>query len=130
MITLEDMRAQIIDIARHYSVTPNFDVHVARECGASYNNGHPSFNTMKIKSLLTYAIALHELGHCVTFNRAGYLYHLQAPGIRRLNAEALAWRWAQDNALVWERSMQLTYRYSARFYLRAANKWVQTGFMM
>ena len=55
----------------------------------------------RIRSPITYAGALHEIGHCLG----------RYPMTRSvMTSERWAWRWAKDNALVWtpgmERSMQ------------------------
>lgn len=75
-----------------------------------------------IRSLLTYAIALHEIGHCVTWGRSGHAYPNVPYFIRQENSEILAWMWAQDNALLWTGPMDAAYRYSRRAH-RAASLW-------
>lgn len=48
----------------------------------------------RVQGASTYAIALHEIGHVVG-----------PQGGRRLEKEAQAWRWAQENAIEWTEGM-------------------------
>ena len=48
----------------------------------------------EIKSAVTYAVALHELGHII-----GHQSGL------RIDREAQAWRWAEANAIEWTETM-------------------------
>jgi hypothetical protein len=48
----------------------------------------------RIQGPSTYAMALHEIGHVVG-----------PQGGRRLEKEAQAWRWAQENAIEWTEGM-------------------------
>lgn len=50
-----------------------------------------------IKSDISYAVALHELGHVVCEHR---------PEQNRVWKELLAWRWAKANAAVWTNTME------------------------
>lgn len=65
-------------------------------------------NIRPIKSAITYAVALHELGHV--------LGPWQSQP--RLYKEAGAWKWAFENALVWTPSMQKTMIRSLTSYLK------------
>lgn len=49
----------------------------------------------KVRGASSYAIALHEIGHVVG-----------PQGGRRLEKEAQAWRWAQENAIEWTEGME------------------------
>lgn len=61
-----------------------------------------------VKSAITYAIALHEIGHV--------LGPWQSQP--RLYKEAGAWKWALDNAICWTPPMQKTMIRSLNSYLR------------
>jgi hypothetical protein len=50
--------------------------------------------TPEIKSAVTYALALHEFGHVVGYQRG-----------LRIDLEAQAWRWAEANAIEWTEPM-------------------------
>jgi hypothetical protein len=59
-----------------------------------------------VKSDVTYAIALHEIGHVV------------GPQVRgRLNREVEAWQWAQRHALIWSDAMSATMQRSLGSYV-------------
>jgi hypothetical protein len=70
-----------------------------------------------ICSRITYAVALHELGH-VLGPQSG----------PRLNKETQAWQWAKNAALTWERPMESKMQRSLQSYLkwcqRRKNAWV------
>lgn len=70
-----------------------------------------------IKSPITYAVALHEIGHIVGPN----------PG-RRLEKEAAAWLWAKNNAIMWNAAMAKKAAKSIQTYLnwceRKKGAWV------
>jgi hypothetical protein len=59
-----------------------------------------------IKSVVTYAVALHELGHVVGVQR----------GVR-IDKETQAWEWAKANALVWNKRMKQTASKLLRSYV-------------
>jgi hypothetical protein len=88
------------------SVT-DLDAHVQQLCeahgverrsggrGLAYRRGpagrrRPGIRIPPIKSQVTYAVALHELGHLLGPGRSG----------TRLEKEAAAWRWALANSIV------------------------------
>jgi hypothetical protein len=50
-----------------------------------------------VKSSITYAVALHELGHCAI----GRI----SPRVGRLSEEGAAWKWAMHNANDWTDAM-------------------------
>lgn len=60
-----------------------------------------------IKSAVTYAIALHELGHVLGEQR----------GRRRVEKEVQAWEWAEANALFWTKIMSEKKRKCLRTYI-------------
>jgi len=56
---------------------------------------------------LNYAIALHEIGHLV------------APMFgSRIDCEIIAWNWAQDNALEWNKDMERIKQTGLNSYLK------------
>lgn len=64
-------------------------------------------NIRPVKSAITYVVALHEIGHIL-----GPWQSRQ-----RLYKEAGAWKWANENALVWTPVMQKTMVRSLTSYL-------------
>ena len=69
-----------------------------------------------VKSPVTYAIALHELGHILGRNSG-----------RRIDKEVQAWEWAKANALVWTKRMNDTKRDCLISYVRWAERKQATG---
>ncbi len=67
--------------------------------------------TRPIKSAVTYAIALHELGHILGPQRG-----------RLLNREWQAWEWAIANALEWTTPMKVTAKRCLCSYLAKAHR--------
>jgi CRISPR/Cas system-associated endonuclease Cas3-HD len=64
--------------------------------------------TPEIRSAVTYAIALHEIGHILGEGQSG----------RRLDKEVGAWLWAKANALEWRKPMKRTLKNRLNSYLR------------
>jgi hypothetical protein len=65
-----------------------------------------------IKSAVTYAVALHEIGHVLGTHQGSR---------RKAVRERWAWRWAKRNALVWTPKMERTMRDCIEWY--EATKW-------
>ena len=67
-----------------------------------------------VLSSITYAVALHEIGHILgPEQNKSCLY-----------SEAGAWKWAKENALVWTAPMEKTMKKSlGTYYDWAVNKW-------
>src|SRR5262249_12330211 len=65
-----------------------------------------------IRSAISYATALHEIGHI--------LGPLQWAGV--LKREEGAWRWAERNALIWTEAMERDRQRSMAWYRREAKK--------
>jgi len=61
-----------------------------------------------VKSPTTYALALHELGHCLGKRQSE----------TRLKSEIGAWEWAVKNALLWKPSMTKKMRRGLDSYVR------------
>ena len=72
----------------------------------------PHIRIPPIKSQVTYAVALHEIGHLVGPGRSG----------TRLEKEAAAWRWALANSLV---VLSDATRRSAGRRLRSSVTWAE-----
>jgi len=101
-------------------------VKTARKCCAFK---HHQVNCLSIRSYLSYAIALHEIGHCRTYWRSGYWFPMKSYGTLRREHEALAWDWARENALIWTLPMHWAHRYSWKAHNKSTNRWAIQGFM-
>lgn len=60
-----------------------------------------------VKSAITYAVAMHEIGHILGPRQSGC----------RMDKEVGAWEWAQANAVEWTAPMDATMRRALRTYL-------------
>ncbi len=106
----EQMAAHVAELAK----ANNIHIYWSSHRGCAFRK----LTTVKIRpvrSAVTYAVALHELGHVLGPMQTG----------RRLFMEAGAWLWARDNASVWTdamtrmmvkclRSYERTYRHLAK----------------
>jgi hypothetical protein len=63
-----------------------------------------------VKSAVTYAVALHEIGHLLGPRQSGL----------RLEQEVGAWEWAQANAVEWTPAMCTTLRRALSSYIARA----------
>lgn len=101
--TVQTMRDHIDALcARH-------DVRMGRHSrGGNASRRGRFINIRPVKSAITYAVALHELGHVLG----------QYQSQPRLYKEAGAWKWALENALVWTPPMQKTMLRSLGSYLK------------
>lgn len=66
-----------------------------------------------VKGVVSYAIALHELGHLIADGASGRKH-------KRLDKEMRAWQWARANGLVWTDRMDDTMQKCLQSYLRRA----------
>jgi len=64
-------------------------------------------NIRSVKTSVTYAMALHEIGHIIGKRRSG----------RRIDSETGAWEWAKENALTWTQPMNKTMVRSLQSYI-------------
>jgi hypothetical protein len=96
-----DYKEHIELLAREHSITLEYGGTNGRAWRAARRVRTPA-----IKSAVTYAIALHEIGHVVGIQRG-----------RCIDKEAQAWRWAEQNALEWTETMIKTAARSISSYL-------------
>lgn len=99
--TTGDRRAE--NVVGHYAA------HIARICKIediaieSHSSGGRAYRRQRrikikaVKSAVTYAVALHEIGHILGPHQTGKN--------TRLDKEVGAWEWAQSNALEWTDAM-------------------------
>jgi hypothetical protein len=73
-----------------------------------------------IRSAMTYAVALHEIGHIAGKSSA-----------RRLDREAAAWKWARENAIKWTPTMEAKMKSCldsyAKWFLRKWRRGINIG---
>lgn len=101
-----------------------YAAHVARICKiedieiASHSRGGRAYRRTRlikirpVKSPITYAIALHEIGHILGPRQSGC----------RLDKEVGAWEWAQSSAIEWTDAMAALMRKGLQSYLRKAER--------
>ena len=77
-------------LSRSYSIRVSEEIHVT-----------------PIRSVLSYAVALHELGHVLGPHQSS---------LRVLVRERAAWKWAKRNALLWSPRMQARAEASIQWY--------------
>ncbi len=112
--TADAMRAHIERLLaqheiRHYWIkgTAAADAYALRDSVFGDRIGIP-----RVRGELTYALALHEIGHILGA-------HQNSPDV--MTREREAWRWARDNAIKWTPKME---HYAARLLL-SYERWEQ-----
>lgn len=103
MTGVDDMRAHIGALCVRHNVAVG-----THSRGGNASRRGRFINIRPVKSAITYAVALHELGHV--------LGPWQSQP--RLYKEAGAWRWALENAMIWSAPMQKTMVRSLMSYLK------------
>jgi hypothetical protein len=71
----------------------------AHSRGGRANRRRKTIAIRPVKTAITYAVALHELGHVLGKSAA-----------HRLDREANAWKWAKENAIEWTGPMETKMR--------------------
>jgi hypothetical protein len=97
----------------------NYAGHIERVCKiedievASHSRGGRAWRKKRkiairpVKTAITYAIALHEIGHILGPRQSG----------NRCDREVGAWEWAKANAIEWTDTMDKTMRNALQDYL-------------
>ncbi len=103
---------------------PDCAAHIARICKVeditveSHSRGGRAWRRQRrikirpVKSAITYAIALHEIGHILGPRQNG----------TRLDKEVGAWEWAKANAIGWNDGMEEAMRSRLGWYLRKVRR--------
>ena len=103
------MRQHIVDVCAAHNIWARYDDNVREPYAIRETYGAADEIMVRpIKSPITYAVALHEIGHILGRNQNSWL-----PMVR----ERWAWQWARVNALNWTDAME---RYAARCLRDAA----------
>ncbi len=102
----------------------NYASHIARICKIeditveSHSSGGRAYRRSRlikirpVKTAITYAVALHEIGHILGPRQTGKN--------TRLDREVGAWEWAQANALEWTEAMNQKRAACLKSYLAKA----------
>lgn len=106
-MTKDEMAAHIDALADELGV--DVDYGYAGGKGGAANARQMRIRIRPVKSAITYAIALHELGHCAV----GKI----SPKVGRLAEEGAAWKWAMDNSREWTETMDRKARKSVTSYV-------------
>jgi hypothetical protein len=111
------MAAHIEELAAELNVTIDYSYQ-----GGKGGRACPRENRIwirPVKSSITYAIALHELGHCAV----GFI----SPKVGRLSEEGAAWKWAMDNSRDWTETMDRRARRSITNYVNGYRRRERRG---
>jgi hypothetical protein len=101
--SVADFQAHVDTIAREAGVCVDYR---ERTAGRSWRRTR-RIRICRVRSAVTYAIALHELGHVLGRNSG-----------RRLDKEVQAWEWAKRHALTWTKPMRTCAARCVASYLR------------
>jgi hypothetical protein len=104
--------------------------------GAGFVEGRPDKKVIQIAAVIddsTYAVALHELGHCL--HPLGMLHDQGSISLRvrnvqttkrdvrlKLMEERAAWEWARHYAIEWTETMTFVERISLESYVTHASR--------
>jgi hypothetical protein len=99
-VTIADMRSHVERVAQRHEISC-CDHWIKRPCDSysirERDGGADEIQIAPIKSRLSYATALHELGHILgRYQDSTY----------SLTRERWAWEWARRNALIWSDAME------------------------
>lgn len=76
------------------------------------NSRNRTIRIQFIKGAVSYAVALHEIGHILGHGRS----------LRRLDKEVFAWQWAKANAKEWRKPMKVALQSRLQSYVRWAQR--------
>mgnify|MGYP003142356448 CR=1 FL=1 len=104
----------LIEVSEHGQVGSIAEKYDATEQAFSAMQGEIRLPSFPLQTWRGYAIALHELGHFLDPTQlpnldqdiaASHLCMKHMFSDNRITSELGAWRWARDNALVWNKEM-------------------------
>ncbi len=107
-VSVEKMRRHVTDLCEKHDITVGFArrVHAAHAIRAAEEIRIPP-----IKSAISYATALHEVGHIIGRHQRSN---------STMVVERWAWHWARVNALIWTPAMEQSARKALDWYARRA----------
>ena len=94
-MTAEQMAAHVTELTSQLGIAVDYTY--KGNCGGRAWARSKCIWIRPVKSSITYAVALHEIGHCAV----GKI----APKVGRLSEEGAAWQWAMRNANDWTDAM-------------------------
>jgi len=112
MSTVAEYAAHVERLARELGVTVDDGYAGGRGGVAQFKRA--TVRIRPVKSAVTYAMALHELGHF----GVGSI----SRKVGRLSEEGAAWRWAMSHALEWTDAMDAKMRKSITSYFRGYDR--------
>jgi hypothetical protein len=92
-MNIETLAAHIEELAVQHSIT----IIYKKNAGRSWKKTR-EICISPVKTAISYAVALHEIGHIVDDTRFGTL---------SIDREAGAWAWAKENAMEWRKPAKL-----------------------
>jgi hypothetical protein len=125
-VTPAQMRQHVLDLATAFNVTLTLDPDRERHFALS----NPTARTVEARDITddtSYAVVLHELGHCcapsgaLPYERTEALRERDFAKIGRLilAEEDAAWEWARHYALDWTLGMEAAYQCSFTSYTQS-----------
>jgi hypothetical protein len=104
-VSVESMRQHILDLCTERDIA--IEWHEGRSDHAFALSELEEVHIIPIRSAVSYAIALHEVGHILGRRQRSR---------STITRERWAWRWAKQNALRWTPAMEQTMRASVAWY--------------
>jgi hypothetical protein len=108
--TIAEMRAHVLELCERHEFIVNW---CRRSSQAQALRMADEITIAPIRSTLSYATALHELGH---------LLGRHQDSRRVMVRERWAWRWARQNALIWTPTIERQMRDDLAWYAARAAK--------
>jgi antirestriction protein ArdC len=99
-VTVADMWAHVQELASAHEIS--VCTHWIKRCDRAYalreaDGGFDEIQIPPIRSTISYATALHEIGHILGQHQSSR---------HSLVRERWAWRWARENAIAWTPAME------------------------
>jgi hypothetical protein len=108
-IGVAQMRDHVERVVKKHDIVVRHVTRIRRSRCFPWDGAPPLMQFPVVRSAITYAVALHELGH--------YLgEHVDHPDC--IVRERAAWQWARTNALVWTTGMERCVTWSLSSYER------------
>ena len=95
--TVAEMARHVAELIKKHEITASVTPRRPTEAWAINEQGITEISIPPVRSATSYATALHEIGHILGRHQASR---------RVMVREQRAWRWAQENALVWTSAME------------------------
>ena len=96
-IKVSQMREHVERVVKKHGIVVRHVKRIRQSKCLPWDGAPPVMQFPPVRSVLTYVVALHELGHYL----GGHVNHPDRP-VREL----AAWKWARTNALIWTPAME------------------------